>query len=787
MNSILSIVLLLTVVVCAQSAPAAEAKPENQTTEWRRLAFLPAIKPDARVYRHIVNLGRTDWRVITPLKLALEGTEGGVFAVKMNGKDLGEMRAAPFEVIVPKRAIRGETENELEITVRTAPAKPVSRIVLSGTYPTTKGPLLSELDFFTNRLDTTIPAFSGIPARVAAGDVAGARKIFADHVRRSLRPGFVLADWKAKPNTPAAVKVLRNKAALVQDHTLNTLGTSWHFEGPVEWEFNPTYNGYREWNYHISYFDCGDPLAELYLLTHDESLARSWRELLLSFISYNPVPLRAGAGATKCWRSLDTASRTFYLTRQLHAFITSPVCDDEFLVTLFRSIWEHGLRLRTGHAFRGNWFTNEMSSLARLTFFYPYFKETREWRDYALGRLQAELDRQVYPDGFQSELAPGYHGSVMRHFLSVVETASECGEPLPPAFTKGVERMFLIFPRLARPDLRVPGVNDSGNASGGKLARSALRHYPDNAAMKWFATARREGRPPEWLSCEMPYAGFAALRTSWDADGVWAFLDGGPFGMAHQHEDKLNVLLYAYGKDMIAEAGTFAYDTSEMRQYVLSTRAHNTVRIDGLDQNRRKGYRWKDEDITRKSDLVFRTSPSLDWAEAVYEDGYGPSKIPVRHARRLIFHKNESGLPPFFVVVDRLSAGDGAQHTFEQIWHLETCTCETRSDTFDADFGGGVRLTGAFSQPGLVDKKGQHEPEYQGWMPIHTGDEHEHRAVHTPTLCGKLEGALRIVTVFMPSRGAVAGVKGVRASSDPASKDYTVILSEGQERTFAEQ
>ena len=337
--------LLLVFCLAAGTAFAADPATSASATEWRRLAFLPAIKSDARVYRHVVNLGRTDWRVITPLKLTLEGAEGGVFAVKMNGKDLGEVRSAPFEVLVPKQAIKAETENELEITVRTAPAKPVSRIVLSGTYPTTKGPLLSELDFFTNRLDTTIPAFAGIPARVTAGDVAGARKIFADHVRKSLRPDFVLAGWKEKQNTPASIKSLREKAALVQDHTLNTLGTSWHFEGPVEWEFNPTYNGYREWNYHISYFDCGDPLAELYLLTHDESLARSWRELLLSFISYNPVPLHAGAGSTKCWRSLDTAARTFYLTRQIHAFLTSPTCDDEFLVTIFRSIWEHGLRL----------------------------------------------------------------------------------------------------------------------------------------------------------------------------------------------------------------------------------------------------------------------------------------------------------------------------------------------------------------------------------------------------------------------------------------------------------
>lgn len=158
-----------------------------------------------------------------------------------------------------------------------------------------------------------------------------------------------------------------------------------------------------------------------------------------------------------------------------------------------------------------------------------------------------------------------------------------------------------------------------------------------------------------------------------------------------------------------------------------------------------------------------------------------------RLARRLIFHKAESGLPPFFVVVDRLSAADGRQHAFEQLWHLENCTYTERADSFSADFGGGVWLTGTFSQAGLVDKKGQHTPEYQGWMPIHTGDEHEHRAVHTPTLCGTFDGALRLVTVFMPTRGTSECLAGVRAASDSTARDYTLLLSDGSAYTFSEE
>ena len=88
MKKLLSLLVLLSAVTAARA--------EAPATEWRRLAFLPAIQPDARVYRHVVNLGRTDWRVIMPLKLTLEGVEDGTFAFKMNGRDLGEVRAAPF-------------------------------------------------------------------------------------------------------------------------------------------------------------------------------------------------------------------------------------------------------------------------------------------------------------------------------------------------------------------------------------------------------------------------------------------------------------------------------------------------------------------------------------------------------------------------------------------------------------------------------------------------------------------------------------------------------------------
>ena len=42
------------------------------------------------------------------------------------------------------------------------------------------GPRTAPTEFFTKHLDTSSPALAGIPAKVQAGDLAGAEKIFAD-------------------------------------------------------------------------------------------------------------------------------------------------------------------------------------------------------------------------------------------------------------------------------------------------------------------------------------------------------------------------------------------------------------------------------------------------------------------------------------------------------------------------------------------------------------------------------------------------------------------------------
>ena len=261
-------------------------------------------------------------------------------------------------------------------------------------------------------------------------------------------------------------------------------------------------------------------------------------------------------------------------------------------------------------------------------------------------------------------------------------------------------------------------------------------------------------------------------------------MDCSPFGRGHQHEDKLNVLISAFGRNMVVEPGNYAYDNSPMRKYVISTRAHNTIMVDGREQCTRRVWKWNPEDIKKKAEYDCRLSPDADAARDSYTAGYGHGKDLVRatHTRTTLFLKTVPGTKPFFVVADRLRADDSATHSYDSLWHLETCALAIDGLRFFADFGGGTSLSAAFSDPDakIVDMKGSHEP-YQGWMPISPPGPHEHRAIPTPVLKGSFSGAKRIVGVFMPLDAGSNGVVRVEAAADPAATRFSVFLADGRE------
>lgn len=632
---------------------------------------------------------------------------------------------------------------------------------------------LSDKQFFTACVDASLPGMEQIHAMAEAGDIAGAQRAFGAYVRAHLDPDRYLAGYKTA--SAAETDRLKEAAELVMKHRFVSCRVPYTFGETIDWEFNPTYNNYCEWPWQLNRHPEWTTLARYYILSGDERAAEEWTRQLVGWAKQAQVPENASGYATVCWRTIEAGIRMSGWALDIHAFLRSPAVTDEILCVFFKSIWEHGWRLRNFNTSR-NWLIMEMHGLARIGLLYPFFVESGEWLAYAHRRLKEELEVQVYPDGMQNELTMGYHHVVVHNYEGVLDMYRRVGKEAPSYLEEGLSHLYDLYPKTARPDLVCPSMNDNGTVNAPRVLANALSLYPTREDYRYFASNRAEGSAPAFNSIFMEYGGAAIFRSGWEPDALWAYIDLSPYGTAHQHEDKLNVLVYAYGHELLPEAGTFDYDRSLMRAYVLSTRGHNTARIDGMDQNARAKYHWEPDDIHKKADAFFSSDERRDVGEASFTDGYGPDSLAVRHTRRFIFLKNEAGLPPLFVAVDRFTAPDDARHSYELIWHMHDNATTLAGNTVTNTFPDGVGIAIASSAGTVSVARGVKHPVYQGWLPRFGIGDVEHFPIPTALNKGEFASSLRTVTVLCPFRDGAAPALSVEASSDVKDTAFTIRL-----------
>ena len=119
------------------------------------------------------------------------------------------------------------------------------------------------------------------------------------------------------------------------------------------------------------------------------------------------------------------------------------------------------------------------------------------------------------------------------------------------------------------------------------------------------------------------------MRSGWGEQDKYLHFEAGPFGIGHQHEDKLTVFIWALGRTLLTEGGTFSYDQSKWRRHVLGTWSHNTIIVDGQEQNRRN---LKETYETKTPcDNLWVSTPQFDAADGIYDNGYGPKHDQLVH------------------------------------------------------------------------------------------------------------------------------------------------------------
>lgn len=531
-----------------------------------------------------------------------------------------------------------------------------------------------------------------------------------------------------------------------------------HDFGPdIDWEADP--NHYREWTYAINRFFHWRTLAGAYWESGDEQFAKELCDQWVDWVQKNPVPLFTSGNSSYTWRTIECGIRQSTTWPDcLYRVMGSEHFTPEVAAVMTKSMIEHARHLMAWPSRGGNWLTMESNGLATIGILLPEMKEATEWLETGLERQYAELDNQVYPDGSQIELTTGYHQVSLNNFLGLASTAILNEVPLPGDYYDKLRRMFEYNLYVQMPNGRTPALNDGGASGIVRSMETAFELYKD-PLFEWAATQGKQGTPPDHTSHYFPYAGQMVMRSSWEPDARYLVMDAGPYGFGHQHEDKLSLMMYAFGKIHLVDPGNYAYDSSVWRKYTIDTPAHNTVMVDGQPQRRRRRPRETylvDEPLATN---VWRTSDRLDYGAGQYDEGYGDKNaVDVTHRREVLFVK-----PAYWLVVDTFTAE--GPHRYESLFHFDADEAQVDPDgrtvrTIDPTSNCLIAAAEQDNQ-GVTIIKGQTEPTVQGFLaaqrwrpswkkPDAEPPEHGKREIPTAVFTLNANGNCRMVYAIMP-------------------------------------
>lgn len=430
-------------------------------------------------------------------------------------------------------------------------------------------------------------------------------------------------------------------------------------------------------------------LGQAYFLSGDERYPREFAAQWGQWCAANPHHRGINWAS-----SLELAFRLWSWLWAFHLMLDSEAVA-ELLPDLLPAIHEHAehvLANLSTYFSPNTHLLGEGFALYAIGLMFPELRRAEVWRRTGREILGQEIHRQVFRDGVHREQSSYYHRYALEFFICAAALAEKNGEPFPAEYREQLDRMAdaLAYGSFPGGRDRMAGDSDGGrllpfapfdpNDSRPALTLAAaylqrgdlgaLAGTCDESAF-WLlgsgsaGTFSRKAAAPARDSRIFPEAGLVAMRSGRDENARVLFFDAGPQGLlgcGHGHADALSITCASDGRQWLVDPGTYVYTASLAdRERFRSTRAHNTVVVDGQDQAVAvAAFKWRDLPEVKLERGVCLAS--MDVAVASHS-GYQRLPGRVTHRRTVVFVK-----PDYWLVRDELS-GTGV-HDLEFPFHF---------------------------------------------------------------------------------------------------------------------
>ena len=343
-----------------------------------------------------------------------------------------------------------------------------------------------------------------------------------------------------------------------------------------------------------------------------------------------------------------------------------------FLTELYR----HGCHLEynLSHYFSPNThLLGEAVALHAIGTLFPEFPRAAKWQRIGATVVREELSRQVRPDGSHFEQSTYYHVYALDFFVLHYILSGK-----PADFRSTLASMAEYLDAVMGPQRRIPLIGDD---DGGRLFFPRGRH--DQFGRATLATCAVLFDRSEWLTEtedieeqavwwlgpvkitrpviahreSQVFAGSGSVVMA--AGEFWMLVNVGgfgPFRAGHSHSHVLSFVARFGDQDILIDPGTYTYMSDpKWRNWFRGSIAHNTVRVNGMDQAVPAGpFAWNGKPrVTLES-----------WQSTAQEDRlvasckYGE----ITHRRHIVFFK-----PSVVLILDEIHAP--GEFDVEQMWH----------------------------------------------------------------------------------------------------------------------
>ncbi len=316
------------------------------------------------------------------------------------------------------------------------------------------------------------------------------------------------------------------------------------------------------------------PLAQKYMLTGDRRYSDAWYKILSDWQKNNP-PYRFDPSIHRfdtdmvwsdmqtTWRMINLIFSAFMLSfepdcltaaqwNELHALIklhAELLYDEAVYHAQKHDAQNHNLQI-------GN-------AMIMVGVMYPELENAEKYVEIGRNVVKDNLELSIYPDGVNNEDALSYCPFIARLYLEAQLLLTKNGYSGIEGLDASLQKQYEFLYQFSISDGTTPQIGDSYRCNVIRDIEFVKQLYP----LSFDETKK---------SIIFPQGRMAVLRN----ERFELFIDAMDMQSWHQHYGRMNFILFCDGEQIICDSGCTNYDRADLREYLNSAQAHNTLSLD---------------------------------------------------------------------------------------------------------------------------------------------------------------------------------------------------------------